>query len=1286
MIQLKTMKKSYLLSLSEGTNSTFRRVAMLLLVICILSFNNLWAQNANEKFSMTTQILLNELKAKTEQLTNSPRRASAPHRPDGMRLMKHHSMIADPDTVGGVAYISCFIHLKDAEDLNAVRTLGVEIEETFDGLDFVTARVPVNQLESLAEIDNVTRVKVARQMRPLTDKARQTTNVDDLLTQSPDALAVGITDKFDGSGVILGIIDTGIDFQHIAFKDKNGKSRIKRAYVYKNSGIEYSTISSTTPSTDDNSEDHGTHTAATAGGSSVIVNGANVTVTDDHSNATYGGMAPGADLYLAGVKNLDDTGLTNALKKMVDYADSQNQPLVVSNSWGSGWGPHDGTGEFATLVSKYFGDNHPNHIILFASSNDAGKSVGGEKGGFFVKSNSASSESPLGTIMQTEVDGGDYYVGLLACAWASTKLNCILYVLDNTTGAIKKSWTVTKTKESFSGLSNYYDGSLSIYIEQDDGKCQLAVYTEEGLESTSTSDYTLAIEVYPSNGTAEVNMWGGDWSYFTNHLTTVGHEWIIGTDDMCVSDEATIPDAISVGAYVSKNKQKNYQGTDCDYWSGALGDIAYFSSYSTAELSATGQAYPWITAPGSQLVSGVNHYHKASDSYSYYNVANASELVVNSTTSPYAVMEGTSMATPVAAGIVALWLQAAQLVGMDLTVNDVKNIMAQTAIHDEFTSGANASRFGHGKIDAVAGIQYILQSITRPVIKATPKSIDFGNKNNLTDTYTKTLSIKGLKLEADVTATLADDNGVFAIDKTILTKAEAEAGTSISISFKSVNAGTYTGTVTLSSADVENVVVNLSATAKESSTTTDTNTFKHIASSNDLESGKRYIIACGNKATAAGALDGNIIKPEDVTVDGDFITIGEGVSVFIVEGDKTNGWTFKNERNGQYLYATATKKLAYSDSKKTWTLSNGTEGVIMTFSDYGTILYNVSSPRFTTYTSNPSASMIQANLYMEDGGGTTPPFTKDDVIMSFSQTTAIATIGEDFTEPTLTTTPSDLDITYSSSEPTVASVDKYTGQVTLLAAGTTVIAATFAGNDSYNVGTAAYTLTVNASSTPIDPVDPVVGSGMYALVTDVSTLKIGNHILIAYVSDEATYVLSTDQRTNNRAATPDMTLNVDGTITPGPEAQVITLEWDGIHYLFNVGNGYLYAASSTKNWLRTEDTVDANAKATINISNGDATIIFQGNNTRNQIRYNPNNDIPIFSSYAHDSSTGKLPQIYVEKAGQATGIETVHSNSNPKSNLYNGGSSWYSLDGRRLYGSPRKKGIYVKGGHKVIIK
>lgn len=649
-----------------------------------------------------------------------------------------------PDTIDGKVYMSAFVRISNESVTTQLEAMGVEIQSRFEG-GLMTALIPIERIEDVAALAGVSRINAATPMRLMTNEARKASNVDDVLTLSNDATAAGLTKKFDGTGVILGIIDTGIDFNHIAFKDKNGNSRIKRAYVYNGSSAqEYSSISGSL--TDDRAEDHGTHTSSIAGGSSVIVNGSNVTVTDDHANATYGGMAPGSDLYLAGIYNLSNIYLSNAVNNMCTYADQQGKPLVVSNSWGSQIGPHDGTGDVADVYNSLFGDNHPNRVALFAASNDAGK--GNTNGEGYHISGTASSANPLGSILRchyySDTEDGYYYQGIIANGWSqsgTTTIKCKIYVLNRSTGAVLTSVEVTPTTSgaTVSGLGTYYSGTLYAYKDyvSANGKTQIMLYTS-GLKSRSynssyVSNYTLAVEFYPQTGSATIDVWGGNRGYFSNFVTTQGHNWRAGSDDMSVSDEATIPSVISIGAYVTKNQTTSYNGTVTNFPRYTIGDIAYFSSYAIADQSPTGLQYPWITAPGARLVAGVNHNHTTSvDNYSYYGNNYNSDLVVNSSTNPYAAMEGTSMATPAAAGIVALWMQAsleANAQHKNLTVNDVKEIMRETAITDSYTTtGANASHFGNGKINALAGIQYIL-GLNGGTITVDPTELTFGGSD-----------------------------------------------------------------------------------------------------------------------------------------------------------------------------------------------------------------------------------------------------------------------------------------------------------------------------------------------------------------------------------------------------------------------------------------------------------------------------------------------------------------------------------------------------------------------------
>ena len=90
---------------------------------------------------------------------------------------------------------------------------------------------------------------------------------------------------------------------------------------------------------------------------------------------------------------------------------------------------------------------------------------------------------------------------------------------------------------------------------------------------------------------------------------------------------------------------------------------------------------------------------------------------------------------------------------------------------------------------------------------------------------------------------------------------------------------------------------------------------------------------------------------------------------------------------------------------------------------------------------------------------------KTDVTLSFPEDSYDASLFGSFTEPTLTTTPNGLTVSYSSSDTDVAIVDAESGEVTMKAEGSTEITATFAGDETYNGGSASYTLNVTDSRT-----------------------------------------------------------------------------------------------------------------------------------------------------------------------------------------------------------------------------
>ena len=152
------------------------------------------------------------------------------------------------------------------------------------------------------------------------------------------------------------------------------------------------------------------------------------------------------------------------------------------------------------------------------------------------------------------------------------------------------------------------------------------------------------------------------------------------------------------------------------------------------------------------------------------------------------------------------------------------------------------------------------------------------------------------------------------------------------------------------------------------------------------------------------------------------------------------------------------------------------------------------------------------------------------------------------------------------------------------------------------------------------PVAMAEGTAQTAtLVKDVSTLKVGDEIVIAAI--DADYALGTNQKTNNREA---VAVTKGGEkLTLNDSVQILTLAngtKDGT-FAFYTGSGYLYAAgkskaqgeSSNKNYLKTSPDLTDNASWTIEIAEGAATVVAQGENGCNTLRYN--NSSGLFSAY-----------------------------------------------------------------------
>ncbi len=168
---------------------------------------------------------------------------------------------------------------------------------------------------------------------------------------------------------------------------------------------------------------------------------------------------------------------------------------------------------------------------------------------------------------------------------------------------------------------------------------------------------------------------------------------------------------------------------------------------------------------------------------------------------------------------------------------------------------------------------------------------------------------------------------------------------------------------------------------------------------------------------------------------------------------------------------------------------------------------------------------------------------------------------------------------------------------------------------------------------------------VYTLVTDASTLKIGDKVIIAAAT--ADFAISTTQNNNNRGRAA-VTKTNNTIVNPATDVQLFTLE-AGTKvgtYSFNTGSGYIYAASSSANQLKTQQKNNDNGSWTISCSaEGVATITANGDNTRKSLKYNTSG---LFSCYASGQSavaiykgTGSVPTPPVIKA-EKTSVSLNH--------------------------------------------
>lgn len=549
----------------------------------------------------------------------------------------------------------------------------------------VTLRVPLYSLQELSEHPSIEQLNANRCHRVTCLNTRMECGAE-ILQNENKALVEGLGRSYTGKGVLVGMVDTGIEYNHLNFRNpETGETRLRGAVLYRpeegaaDSIYEYYTEpwQIDTLTTDNINNAHGTHTAGIAGGS--------------YLGLDMQGMAPESDLMLCGTSVLEDDRIIDALQRTFARADELGEPCVINLSIGNPVDWKDGRSALC-LACEALTDNGnaPGRAIVFSAGNDGNKN--------FTIDYQFADTLPVFTLLQPAVVGGKTcYINPNIDAYCSdslpVQLDYVLYdTLSRTFGEMPFEQHLLDTLEAG------HDNRRHLCIDAD--TCYMQDFPNKLIAARISGSVGSQITLYYINNSSV--------SYSMSDYG-LGDRWLCGSPSHSISDLCCTDAVISVGAYSAVDSLTNVFGRTV-YPLSPRGEVCSFSSYGP---SCDGTSKPDVIAPGASVVSSFSSYWEDKIIYYYTSRRYLDSPMMyvltpegESKTYYWIHSVGTSQSSPVVAGIIALWMEACPM----LTVNEIRSILQKTSRLDDHCLSAPGGliQSGFGKVDAVAGLKEVL--------------------------------------------------------------------------------------------------------------------------------------------------------------------------------------------------------------------------------------------------------------------------------------------------------------------------------------------------------------------------------------------------------------------------------------------------------------------------------------------------------------------------------------------------------------------------------------------------
>ncbi|MCK6648783.1 MAG: S8 family peptidase, partial [Bacteroidia bacterium] len=486
---------------------------------------------------------------------------------------------------------------------------------------------------------------------------------------------------YKGSGIIIGVIDTGIDFDHPDFKDSLGNTRIKYLWDQRytaqpnspqpyNYGQEWDSTDIATGNAAAHDVTyyygHGTHITGVAAGNGRAIN-------------KYKGVAPESDIIFVALdfNSSNPTLITDAIDYIYKKADSLGKPCVINCSFGDYYGSHDGNDLQAQIIKNMI--NAQTGRVLVGAAGNGGNIP-------FHLGYTVTSDTSFTFFKYTS---NSVYLQM----WADTNN---LKNVDFSIGADQMTPAHSfRGRLPFSDITSHlgvlqedtlYNNGNRIGIVQSYGDLTGGTYSMEfNIIPDSTSYYWRLI----TTGSGKFDLWNFD--VIRNNLplqSTMPDSIYYKLPDYqqtIVSSFQCLDEVITVGNYTNNNIYLNYAGTYTSNLSLVIGELSVGSSRGPTR---DGRIKPDIAATGDYLVSCL-----AQPLLPTFLSFLPGEVAQGGF---HKKGNGTSASSPVVAGAVALYLEK----NPNATAFQAKQAVISCPKTDIFT-GTNLpdNEWGYGKVD-----------------------------------------------------------------------------------------------------------------------------------------------------------------------------------------------------------------------------------------------------------------------------------------------------------------------------------------------------------------------------------------------------------------------------------------------------------------------------------------------------------------------------------------------------------------------------------------------------------